>query len=158
MISERVPNHEWRRVPTPTAVRVGVAAASSAWMSGNLLAISSLTTAELPDGSGIGPQWQVSISVRGGKRPTDRECKRALRAFSMLGAEEDNHHPGRARQFWMPVDKTKRVDCECKTDERVVVEKDGYTWTNPHDQAACRGCALTRLTGDPCTIHAEARQ
>lgn len=80
--------------------------------------------------------------------------RRALRAFGMVAAEQDNHHPGNACHFWMPLDPSKRVDCECKNDEVVVTDKDGYQWTNPHDAAECRGCDFARLpTGKPCPIH-----
>lgn len=48
---------------------------------------------------------------------------------------------------------SERVECECKADERTVVEPDGYRWTTPHDEKACRGCELERMMGAPCTIH-----
>jgi len=130
----------------------------SAWTFGPLRVISTLTLAELPDGSKeIGPQWHISITDAG-KRPKPKQVRRALRAFDMVGAEEDNHHPGNARHFWMPVDSARRVDCECKADEVTIVEPDGYRYTNPHDPAECRGCEFQRLTGKPCPLHAEAAE
>ncbi len=122
------------------------------WQRGDVRVISALEVAEYPDGSGRGPQWHVSIS-RGGQRPRPRDVKRALRAFGLVGAEEDNHHPGNARHFWRPLDATKRVDCECKATEDTIVEPDGYRWTNPQDPAECRGCEFRRMGGGPCPIH-----
>lgn len=128
----------------------------SGWTNGKLVAISSLSMAELPDGSQkTGPQWHVSISKIPMLRPSDEECRRALRAFCMLGAEEDNHHPGVARQFWMPVDPASRVDCECKDAEDVIIEPDGYKWTNPKPGTEpCRGCEYSKTFGKPCPVHA----
>lgn len=123
----------------------------SAWVSGPLFAISSLVVADLPSGKGLGLQWHLSVSHKG-KRPTDKELRRALRAFGMVGAEEDNHHPGVARHFWRPVDVEHRVDCECKATEAVVVEPDGYRWTNPTD-SECRGCQWAAAVGRVCPLH-----
>ncbi len=144
---------------------------ASAWRRREVYAVSSLQVAESPDGAlnpdgsrlGI-PQWQVSFSARGPGgapcRPRDEECRQALACFFMSGAEEDNHEPGIARHFWMPVDPKRRVDCECKTTERVVVEPDGHRWSTPKDEAeGCNGCkneaAVLAETGlrVPCTLH-----
>lgn len=124
----------------------------SAWQRGPVCVISALENAELPDKSGEGPQWHISIS-RGSRRPKPLEVRAALRAF--FGGErpeEDNHHPGNARHFWMPVDPEHRVDCECKEEEQLVVEPDGLRWTNPKD-GPCRGCAISPVTGRPCPLH-----
>lgn len=133
--------------------------ASSVWRSGPITVVSSLQMADLPDRSGVGPQWHVSIS-NSGKRPKPHHVRRALRAFGMVGAEEDNHHPGNARHFWLPCDPAHRVDCECKVDEVTIVEPDGYRWTNPVGAAAleCRGCEHERVMATlgraaPCPIH-----
>jgi len=124
------------------------------WLFGNLTVMSSLDIADMPDGNGVGPQWHISVSHRG-KRPNAKHVELALCAFDMIGAEEDNHHPGNARNFWMPVDPSRRVDCECKTTEEVHTEPDGYTWTNPvPGEGECRGCELQRLLARPCPIHA----
>ena len=129
------------------------------WEAGPYVAISSLKIAVYPDGSGeTGLQWHVSISRRGQRVP-DAEMGPLRRMFFGADAdqaEEDNHHPGVARHLWMPVDPGRRVDCECKVTEAVIVEPDGYTWTNPTD-GPCRGCELERLTGAPCTLHRQAR-
>lgn len=122
--------------------------------------LSSLQMAEQPRSGTTGPQWHVSIvdrSEREPRRPSSRQVALARCAFGMLEAEEDNHHPGAARQFWMPLDPSERVDCECKTEEVVVREADGFEWTNPKD-GACRGCDLERAmqrlgSSRPCPIH-----
>lgn len=91
--------------------------------------ISSLDLAGLPvSEAGTGPQWHISITTRG-KRPKPHHVRRALRAFGMVDAEEDNHQPGQARNFWRPVDPQYRVDCECKTTDILHVEPDGFRWT-----------------------------
>ena len=120
------------------------------WQSGPVVVISSLDMAKLPQSEEIGPQWHVSVSADG-KRPKPHHVRRALRAFDMADAEEDNHHPGVARHFFMPVDPAARVTCECKEDETTIVEPDGYTWS----QAAghCGGCDLQRATGKTCSVH-----
>jgi hypothetical protein len=125
---------------------------------GHVVVVSSLDLASLPDGSGQeGLQWHVSISFNR-KRVKDNLVRMVLREFGMVGAEEDNHHPGLARHFWIPVDPTRRVDCECKTTETVIVERDGYPWTNPTPDSgeACRGCEWARSglgKARPCSVH-----
>lgn len=145
---ERLPGQGWApaRVPLPPAESV------SAWTDGRVLVISALEVAESPDGRGDAiPQWHISVSERG-KRPSKGGLRRALGAFGMRGSEEDNHHPGVARHFWLPVDPTRRVKCQCKADEDVIREPGGYEWTNPKD-GACRGCELQRMTGKTCPLH-----
>lgn len=121
--------------------------------------ITAIENADAPDGSGEAiPQWHVSISQQG-RRPAADAVDRALRAFSMVGAEEDNHHPGIARHFWLPVDPERRVACECKATEDLHVEDDGYAWTNPKPETgeACRGCELAQAIGTRCPIHKPKR-
>lgn len=152
-LRERLPCPGWRPMPVPlSALGEGQ---HSGWTDGRLRVISSLIVAEMPDGDGTGPQWHVSITDRG-ERPNERQCRRALKAFGMWPAEEDNHHPGHARHFWRPVDPARRVDCECKVDEPVHVEPDGYRWSGSRTE--CRGCELERLLAKagrptPCPIH-----
>lgn len=132
---------------------VANAIAISFWQKGTTCVISALEDAEYPDGVGHGPQWHVSVSHLGRSRPRPHEIRRTLRAFGIAEIkEEDNHHPGNARHFFVPVDPAKRVTCQCKLDEDVIVEPDGYAWTNPKD-GPCRGCELQRLTGKPCPLH-----
>ncbi len=151
----------WSRGPTPPLP----AEAISSWRRRSISVISSLEIADYPRGGGSGPQWHVSVcgvdNLAQGRpstrRPTEQEVRVARYAFGMATAEEDNHHPGKARHFWLPVDPARRVTCECKDDEVTVVEPDGYTWTNPHDPAECRGCELAAELGTPCPIHEAPR-
>lgn len=141
----------WQEVPAPPLS--GKVLAVRAWTRKGAVVISALEQAELPDKSGEGPQWHLSVSYKG-KRPRDTDVRATLRAFDMRNAEEDNHHPGIARHFWLPVDPAHRVDCECKEDEEVITEPDGYRWTNPRPgDGPCRGCEMERLQGRPCPIH-----
>lgn len=154
------PRTPWLRMQSPHPLHFrGVLASSSYYHERNgVTVISVLELAEAPDGRGDSiPQWHISIS-RLGKRPSDRHVRRVLRDFGLLGAEEDNHHPGAVRSFWLPVDPSRRVECQCKTDEDVIVERDGYRWTNPREgEGACRGCELERMMGKPCSIHRRSR-
>lgn len=149
-LRERLPGPGWSTVSVPLPPAESV----SAWTDGHVTVISALELAEAPDGRGDAiPQWHVSISERG-RRPSKGGLRRALRAFGMVGTEEDNHHPGVARHFWLPVDKARRVSCQCKDDEDVVREPDGYVWTNPRaGEGPCRGCEIASMTGKPCSIH-----
>lgn len=137
-------------VPLPGGAR------GSVWRRGQVSVVSSLDMSKLPDGSGeIGPQWHVSVTTRG-KRPKANHLALALRAFGMTGSEEDNHHPGEARHFFLVVDPKRRVDCDCKATEETLVEADGYRWTNPKAETGeeCRGCEWARTFKDkPCPIH-----
>ncbi len=150
---ERSPKgNEWRQTHRGMIPFDGVVSASR-WVSGPLLVCSSLERAELPDGAGVGLQWHVSISAMG-KRAKPKEVRRALRAFGMEWSEQDNHEPGNAKNFWLPVDPAHRVDCQCKIDEVTIVEPDGHTWTNDRDPAKCHGCELWRIFPDRrCPIH-----
>lgn len=151
-LTERRPTRgNWERAPLRFPFL------TSAWRCGPVTVISALENAEYPDGVGAGPQWHISVTRRG-QRPGAADVERALRAFRMVGTEEDNHHPGSARHFWLPVDPSKRVDCQCKSDEEVIVEADGYTWTNPRPETGeeCRGCEFgRRFAARPCPLHAE---
>lgn len=153
---ERQPTgRRWGRLVAPAAIE-RQALACSMWCRGSFTVISALELAKYPDGPGVGPQWHISISQawtpEGNGRA--RVVSGVLRSFGMSRAEEDNHHPGQARHFWLPVDPAHRVDCECKETEVTIVEPDGYRWTNPTD-APCRGCEFEELLGAPCSIHAE---
>lgn len=144
--AKRPPAHWDLRGPAPG--RPG----ATAWAYSGLLVLSELAPMEAPDGKGdVIPQWLVSVSRRGG-RPSDRDVERALAAFDMVGAEEDNHGPGQSRAFFMPVDPARRVACACKTDETVVTEGDGYRWSTPKD-GPCAGCEYVAVTGKPCPVH-----
>ena len=122
------------------------------WTYGKISVLSSIVDAELPDGAGVGPQRHISIT-RAGRRPSESDVRKALRSFGMVGTEEDNHHQGAARHFWLPCDPAHRVDCQCKVDEKNVVEPDGYRWTTSLDESQCRGCEFQRMTGKVCSMH-----
>lgn len=155
---ELQPKGRWERFMPRHCDGPGVMS-HSGWRRGKIVVISSLTMAEAPDGRGdVIPQYHLSVSRRG-RRPLPKDIKAVLRSFGMRhqAPEEDNHHPGVARHFWLPLDPARRVDCECKSEEVTVVDPDGYTWTNPTDPSDCRGCELARLTAKPCPIHAPDR-
>lgn len=147
----------WTEIPFPREARTENTLVGSAWSLRSVRVISELCNAELP-GVGVGPTWHVSVT-RLARRPMLRDVEHALRDFDLVGAEEDNHHPGSARHFFLPVDPAHRGLCECKTTEDVVIEPDGYTWSNPKEFAreACRGCDLERMQGKPCPIHTVRR-
>lgn len=148
----RVPTGgDWVRVAEHRAFQ----SLGAIWQSGPVRVVSSLDVAEMPDGSGeSGPQWHVSVTTKG-KRPKPHHLARALKSFGMADAEEDNHHPGAARHFFLVCDPKRRVACECKATEVTVVEADGYRWTNPTPESgeACRGCEWAETHDTPCPIH-----
>ena len=133
----------------------------SAWLRREVFFISALELAEAPDQQGDAiPQWHVSISQRliggsGSIRATDHQVAQTLACLGLQRAEEDNHHPGIARHFWLPVDATRRVECECKTTETVITEEDGYTYSEKH--GTCAGCELEVTTGQPCARHSAVK-
>lgn len=107
----------------------------SCWQVGRFSVASSLIRAELPTGIGVGPQWLVSISRKGSRRPTQDECRRLLRHLGLGDAEEDNHESGVARKYFQPLDPAQRVDCHCKADDEQVVDPDGYPWSRAKEVA-----------------------
>lgn len=152
--TERRPvSREWTETAVPAFLRRDpLTVAISRWQKGAVVALSALIHCELPDGSGrVGLTWHASVS-RLGKRPRPRDVEHFLRDFRLAKAEEDNHHPGAARHFFLPLDPAERRDCECKTTETTLTEPDGYRWTNPID-GPCRGCEYARIGGKPCPVH-----
>lgn len=84
-------------------------------------------------------------------------AKRKLREGERFGRYEtieytNNHGPGISRTLFCPVDPRYRTACECKTDETLIVEADGYAWTTPTD-GPCTGCYYETLFDLPCPIH-----
>lgn len=78
-----------------------------------------------------GPEWHISVTFRGG-RASREQVRAALAAFDMRDAEEDNHVPhGKARNFWLPVNRDARgKHCKCK-DESPLFTEGEYQWTDP---------------------------
>lgn len=162
-MNEKTPiTKRWKQVPTPASIEWvdGVHVPSSAWRHDlGLRVLSSLEQVELPGSDGlVGPTWHISISVAGRRRPTDAQALLGLRAFQMVGAEEDNHHPGVARHYFLPQDPQYRGVCECKVTEKTITDEDGYAWTTPHAEGDCRGCEYAALTGKPCPLHPHSEQ
>lgn len=112
------------------------ASASYSWTDGDVFVISTLDVVEVFGEWTDVVQWHLSISCVGlRRRPNTTEVKRVLKAFDLVGAEEDNHRPGIARHFWMPVVPEKRIPCECKATEIKIVEPDGFRWQCEPDKA-----------------------
>lgn len=125
------------------------------WRNGLLFVLATAEVMEAPDGSGDAiPHWLVSVT-RKGKRASDEDTQKVLRAFGMVGADEDNHTPGQSRAFFMPCDPGRRVGCECKVTEQTITEADGYQWTTPTQAAGeqCRGCEYGRKFRCACPFH-----
>lgn len=136
------------------------ASSVSGWVTHDgILAVSGCHIAPLPGTDGVpGKQWLVSVSrpAPGVMTPpthaSDDDLRRVVECFAMPAFDEDNHHPGIARHLWCPQDETARLACECKISETLIVEDDGYTWTNDED-APCRGCIYAIQFGSTCPIH-----
>lgn len=112
----------WARLPAPQCTRRPGVVSISGWRYGRIFVLSSLNMMEMPDGRGdVGAQWHISVT-RLAARPGPAQVLKALRAFRMEQAEEDNHHPGLARNFMLVVDPARRVACQCKADEQLVRE------------------------------------
>ena len=79
------------------------------------------------------PHNHVSVSVHPGlgRRPTDEEMAKVRHAFDMHDAEEDNHQPGQIRSLFLPLHLPRGAVgvCDCKSDETLVVEPDGFVWS-----------------------------
>lgn len=150
----------WRRAKARERYfAAGIHAVSfTGWQRRGIYVISALEVTEAPDGRGDNiPQWHLSLSADGGsRRCDDEEVKQTLASFGLTGAEEDNHHPGAARHFWMPVDPIRRIDCSCKATEETIVEPDGYRYSQK--RRTCAGCELevefaARGVARPCPDH-----
>lgn len=153
----------WERILTPLVTRDACGSNSVTYRrSDGTRVCSSLANAELPgEPPAVGPTWMLSVSCNQ-QRASNAVVRRALRAFRLERADEDNHIPGIIRMFFMPVDPARRSICECKLTEEIVVEPDGFVWTNPHGGRTrpelCRGCeheAQMRAIGkeSSCPIH-----
>lgn len=103
----------------------------SMWMTTDgLLVSTSCSPMPLPQSGGkVGPTWLVEVSKNRG-RPSDDDMRRVVECFAMPAFEEDNHFPGVTRALFCPVDEVYRGVCECKLTEKVIVEDDGFTWSD----------------------------
>lgn len=108
-----------------------------AWQGQGLFVISQVADVET---NGVSREtWIVSVTKQGAlRRPTDDEMRRVRVIFGMIGADEDNHYPGRSRTLFMAVDPLYRAVCECKVEETTVVESDGYRWQDDGTREALR--------------------
>jgi len=101
-------------------------------------AVRVLSSAEQAEYRGIVvPHNHCSVSVYGeDRRPSDEEMAEVRHAFDMHDAEEDNHQPGRIRNLFLPLHLPRGTVgiCDCKTDETVVTEPDGFQWSRKVDR------------------------
>lgn len=148
---ERLPSVSFRDDPRP---------ALQGWLRQRLQVLVGLGPMEFRGESRL--QHTLSICTYTGvdrtrSRSTDEEVAVALRDFGMAGAEEDNHQPGIIRMFFLLADLRpgeEGIQCECKSDEQVVVEPDGFRWSRTRDfdesryPEFLRGRAVRRLAGD----------
>lgn len=150
-----MPVHGFSKVQT--VERGGVTI--SFWRSATgVLVGSSIAPMDLPGAPDrVGDTWCLSVS-RAGQRATDDELRTVIDGFGMPAHEEDNHYPGITRTLFCPIEEEWRGICDCKLTEMVVIDVDGYEWTNPLE-GPCRGCEmvamrrLARLPPRPCPIH-----
>ncbi|WP_162941576.1 hypothetical protein [Desertimonas flava] len=138
---------------------------ATGWVSHDgLLVLSTCAVMELPgqpDGVN-GLTWFLSVSRLDGdtteaRRASDDEMARVVECFDLPAFDEDNHFPGVSRGLFCPIDPQYRAACDCKITETVVVEPDGFEWTNPTD-GECRGCSYEHAAArfgqtSPCPIH-----
>ena len=78
------------------------------------------------------PHRHLSVAVAGhARRATDLEMARVRIDFGLEDAEEDNHQPGVARNLFRPLHLPGGTVgiCDCKSDETVVIEPDGFRWS-----------------------------
>ena len=152
----RPPAGAWIEIAAPATAKQPNTVALSAWRRANTIVFSDLLMAELPDGDGEGLQWHISFSKMGKRIGNPHWVRRILRDFGMSEAEEDNHEPGNARNFWLVVDPARREACHCKVVETQHVEANGHAWSQVHGEE-CAGCRLERLLPGQrrCPIHGE---
>lgn len=92
-----------------------------------------LSAVETPDPD-IGPEWHVSVTVASLDDSTRREragrgvVAIVCRDFAMPLDGEDNHvRGGKARNFWLAVNKDKAAPCPCRDTEPAEVTPFGPT-------------------------------
>jgi hypothetical protein len=99
---------------------------------GNISIFSSVEVVEKVDGSGLGPEYHVSLSKVVPRSHIERvPLDQALAIMRKFGDGwlEDNHVPnGKVRNFWRPVaEKLTEEECPCVETEPAVIEGD-YVW------------------------------
>jgi hypothetical protein len=86
----------------------------------------------------VGPHNHVSASIfsrapKEQRRISDEWLDLVRRDFDMEDAEEDNHSSGIGRHLFLPLWLPRGTTgiCECKADEAIIVEPDGYIYSAP---------------------------
>lgn len=115
----------------PPADLVALGYPVQAWLhASGLFVLSAVEVAHEPDGPDLGPEYHVSVSLRGA-RCSSADALWVLAQFDLTDAIEDNHVPsGRVRNFWRPVsDNLSGYECPCVEHEPVVREDKGdFVW------------------------------
>jgi hypothetical protein len=112
------PNGATRKTGALGWVVTGIERDYTMWQSGKFRALSSLVN--IDDGHQQPHyEWVVSFSQQDRQTVSDKDIARCLRDFDALDFEEDNHEPGIARKFFLPVEHQYRKPCPCK-DERLI--------------------------------------
>lgn len=79
--------------------------------------------------------WLVSFSYMGKRALNNKEIKSCLKDWGIEDFEEDNHEPGIARKFFLPVDPAFRKPCPCKNEE-VVHYKGDYFYSRKRKEGS----------------------
>lgn len=118
-------------------ISVAIGGETHAYQLGGIRVLSSREMAEYQ--GVVCPHNHVSVSVDScfSHRPTDADMAKVRAAFDMEDAEEDNHQPGRIRNLFLPLHLPRGTTgvCDCKSDETVVTELDGFQWSKPKANA-----------------------
>ena len=121
---------KWWKVPRELA-ELGYPTEAWEHLASGLFVLSAVeVTKPEPGAVAIGPEYHLSVSLRG-QRCTTADAAWVLLAFDLSDAREDNHVPsGRVRNFWRPVaDHLIGYECPCATDEPAIREDKGdYIW------------------------------
>lgn len=115
---------------TRTARAVSRDSTTTVWWGRGLVVISSAMDAEYQ--GVVVPHNHVSVALHDHRRrPNDKEMGWVRADFDMEDAEEDNHLPGVARHLFLPLHLPRGTEgiCDCKADETLVVEPDGFRWS-----------------------------
>ena len=127
------PAHGWSSLGAGSDRRATefIGAETHTWQWGHIRVLSSAEIAEYQGESCMQNHVSVSVDERLFRRATDDELAYVRHVFDMDDAEEDNHQPGRIRNLFLPLHLPRGTVgvCDCKSDEMVVVEPDGFTWS-----------------------------